>query len=257
MRFTRAIVRRPGRTFAGGLTSAPLGAPDVDKAVDQHARYCDALRANGLEITELEPEDRYPDSTFVEDTAVIAGGRAILTRPGAPSRLGEAAAMRPVLARFFNAIDEIAEPGTVDGGDVCEAGERVFIGISQRTNEVGARQLAAFLSKAGKTPALVDIRDMRTILHLKSGIAYVGGGDFVAIEELLPRLDLDPRHAITVSAGEAYGANCVRVNDVVLVAAGHPNLEDALARRRYATLALDMSEYRKMDGGLSCLSLRF
>lgn len=246
----------PGANFAQGLTSASLGSPSLELALDQHARYVAALETCGLAVTIL-PGDSLPDSTFVEDTAVIAGTRAMLTRPGAPSRLEEVEAIRSPLARFFDEIETMEAPATLDGGDVCEAGRHFYIGISQRTNHAGAQALAGFLARDGYTASLVEIADMTSILHLKSGMAYLGDGTFVVIDELLPRLDLGRSHVIRTRAGEEYGANCVRVNDYVLLAAGHPDLERQLAHRGFTTIVLEMSEFAKMDGGLSCLSLRF
>jgi dimethylargininase len=256
-RFNSAIVRPPGRTFADGLTSVPLGAPSLELALEQHAAYVAALERCGLTVTTLEPNDAFPDSTFVEDTAVIAGSNAMLTRPGAASRLGEAAAIRQTIARFFPDFEEITEPGTLDGGDVCEAEGCVYIGLSERTNRSGADQLAAFVQKAGAKASFVDMTGIESILHLKSGMSYAGDGIFVAIDELLPRLDLSGGRVLHVPPGEEYGANCVRVNDCVLVAAGYPALEALLRSCGLSPIALDMSEYQKMDGGLSCLSLRF
>jgi dimethylargininase len=255
--FSNAIVRPPGRTFAGGLTSVPLGTPSLALALQQHAAYVAALERCGLKVTTLEPDDAFPDSTFVEDTAVIVGPHAMLTRPGAASRLGEAAAIRETIARFFSDLEEMTEPGTLDGGDVCEAEDCVYIGLSARTNRAGAEQLAAFVERAGAKARFVDMDGITSILHLKSGMSYAGDGIFVAIDDLLPRLDLSGGRVLHVPPGEEYGANCVRVNDCVLIAAGYPALEELLRSCGLSPIALDMSEYQKMDGGLSCLSLRF
>lgn len=253
----RAIARRPARNFADGLTSADLGAPSYARALEQHDAYCAALRDCGLDVTLLEADERFADSTFVEDTAIVTAEFAILTRPGAQSRAGEVEGMRPHLACFFDALEEISAPGTVDGGDICEAGDHYYIGISKRTNREGALQLAAFLKAFGIRSSFVDITDMTSILHLKSGLAYLGDNRFLAIAELEPRLDIRSERLLRVHAQEEYGANCVRVNDRVLLASGHPKIEASIERLGYRPLVLDMSEYRKMDGGLSCLSLRF
>ncbi len=141
--FRRAIVRPPSRTFADGLTASSLGPPDLDKALAQHATYCAALERCGLTLTYLAADDALPDSTFVEDPAILTAKLAILTNPGAPSRRGEVASIARALPEFFDHIVRIETPGTVDGGDVCQADEHFFIGLSDRTNEDGARQLAA------------------------------------------------------------------------------------------------------------------
>ena len=255
--FKHAIVRTPGKNFDAGLTTASLGRPTLEKALEQHAKYCDALEECGLELTVLEADLRFPDSTFVEDTAVISSRGAILMRPGAESRMGEVEAIRPELERFFPAMPSIEAPGKVDGGDICEAGEHFFLGISHRTNEEGARQLAARLADLGYSSSTVDVRHMTSILHLKSGISYIGEDTLVVMAELADTPKFSQFELIQVSREESYGANCVRVNTRVLVAEGFPRLRSALRNRGFDPLALDMSEFRKMDGGLSCLSLRF
>jgi dimethylargininase len=135
MPFTHAIVRPPGATFAAGLTSSNLGPPDLTLALKQHDAYCRTLEHLGLCLDRLPADPDYPDSTFVEDTAIVTSKGAILTRPGAPSRAGEVDSMRVALGRYFSELDQITAPGTLDGGDVCEAGDHFFIGVSHRTNE--------------------------------------------------------------------------------------------------------------------------
>jgi dimethylargininase len=255
--FTHAIVRTPGKNFAQGLTTVDLGVPRYDQVLAQHTRYCEALQACGLAITSLEPDLDHPDSTFVEDTAVLTGRSAVLTRPGARSREGEVAAMRPVLRGFFPVTVEIETPGTVDGGDICEAEDHFFLGLSLRTNEEGARQLAAHLAGEGYTSTVVDVRGMSSILHLKSGVSYIGNNTLVVMEEMAGWEAFAGYELIRVAREESHGANCIRVNDRVLVAAGYPRLTAELTARGFDPLEVDMSEFRKMDGGLSCLSLRF
>jgi dimethylargininase len=255
--FKHAIVRLPGINFAQGLTTVQLGVPLYDKVLQQHARYCEALRECGLTLTTLDADLDHPDSTFVEDTAVLTARSAVLTRPGARSREGEVAAMRSALRRFFPALLEIEAPGTLDGGDICEADDRFFLGLSHRTNEEGARQLAAHLAREGYSSAVIDVRGMSSILHLKSGISYIGNQTLVAMEELAGHELFKGYELIRVTEQESYAANCVRVNERVLVAAGYPLLTAELKARGFHPLELEMSEFQKMDGGLSCLSLRF
>lgn len=255
--FTKAIVRLPASNFADGLTTVSLGTPDFATTIAQHERYCDALRECGLALTHLDADPRHPDSTFVEDVAILTERGAIMTLPGADSRAGEVAHMRTVLPAFYAELAEIRSPGTLDGGDICEAGEHFVIGISLRTNEDGARQLASWLEKLGYTTSFVDIRQTAGILHLKSGISYIGENRMVVIDALADDPALQSFDLIRVAPAEDYAANCVRVNDHVLMASGFPLLEARLRALGYAVIALDMSEYQKMDGGLSCLSLRF
>ena len=253
----RAIVRSPGPNFANGLTTVDLGPPDYDLALHQHEAYCSALLSCGLELIRLEPDERYPDSTFVEDTAVLTNRFAVLANPGAPARRGEVAGVAGVLTEFFSECHSVSSPGTLDGGDICEAGSHFFIGISRRTNETGARQLAEYLDIFGYTSSLIDIRRLTDILHLKSGIAYLGDNRLVTINALAELNSFRDYELVRINPGDEYAANCVRVNDRVLIAKGYAAFEERLNKVGYDTIALEMSEFQKMDGGLSCLSLRF
>ena len=300
--FTRAIVRPPAPNFSEGLTTAGLGEPDYELALRQHEAYCAALEQCGLTVTRLEADARYPDSCFVEDTAIVLhrmgsrliinakdakadakvamqtftplrssaknstssalnqmGSRSVLTRPGAGSRQGEVASTREALNTIFpaEAIHEIRAPGTLDGGDICEAGNHFLIGLSERTNEAGAQQLAEILATSGYTSSVVGIRNVDGILHLKSGVAYLVDNRLVVTEAMAQRKEFASYDLLQVPYGEEYSANCVRVNDHVLIAAGYPGTEIRLRELGYRTISLEMSEFQKMDGGLSCLSLRF
>ena len=255
--FNYAITRLPSESYPKGITTANLGQPDLAKTLAQHAAYCQALSAAGAEVITLAAAEDYPDSVFVEDTAVLTKDFAVLSRPGAEARRGEADLMRPSLTKYFDKIYTIEAPGTLDGGDICQAGRHFFIGVSERTNEEGARQLAAVLSENGYTSAVVDIRGTGDLLHLKSGIAYLGENSLL----LDPRLSAHPAfegyQKLIVPLDEAYAGNCLRFNALVLVPKGFPKTEALIRAAGFEVLVLDTSEYRKMDGGLSCLSLRW
>ena len=255
--FTKAIVRAPCSNFAAGLTSVDLGLPDCERALRQHEVYCSALEACGLELFRLAPDEEHPDSTFVEDTAVLTPRGAVITRPGAESRRGEINSIAPALREHFADIQLIREPGTVDGGDVCEADGHYFIGISERSNEDGAHQLASLLESFGYGSNLIDIRGISNILHLKSGLAYLGGKRLMVIEAFREVKELSGYDLVFVNEAEQYAANCVVLNGKVLVATGFNETSNKLEQLGYQTIALEMSEFQKMDGGLSCLSLRF
>jgi dimethylargininase len=266
MHFSYAIVRPPASTFANGITSATLGPPDLALALEQHEAYCEVLERLGLSLVRLPPDPKFPDSTFVEDAAIVTGRGAILTRPGAPSRAGEVTAMSAVLERWFPDLDRIKSPGTVDGGDVCEAGEHFFIGLSHRTNEDGAAQLSRWLAARGFDCSVIDIRkpggsrlvtlDSPPILHLKTGLSWLGGRRLIALRELAGHEAFRGWEILEVPKGEEYAANCILVNGSFLVASGFPRTA-VLLRGQGAVLELEMSEYQKMDGGLSCLSVRW
>lgn len=256
-RFRHALVRPPAATFAEGITTSTLGAPVLALALEQHEAYCRALERLGVSVHRLAPDPDFPDSTFVEDAAITTPQGAILTRPGAPSRAGEITSIGAALRRWFDGIDAIAAPGTLDGGDVCEAGSHVFIGRSERTNETGAEQLARWLAHRGLISSVIDIRQIPRLLHLKTGLSWLGGQRLLATSEIAGHPAFDGWEVVRVPAGEAYAANCVRVNDSVLLAQGFPATRRLLGDLGHHVTEVEMSEYRKMDGGLSCLSLRW
>ena len=256
-KFRFALVRPPSESYAQGLTSAGQGPPDLDLTWAQHGAYCDALRRCGLEVQALAPDDRFPDGTFVEDTAILAERAAIVTLPGAPSRAGEVNSIAAALGKLCNEVQRIVAPGSVDGGDLCQAEEHFFIGLSARTNAEGARQLSGVLRAHGYTTSTIDIRNNRKLLHLKSGIAYLGNRRLALCSDFPDVAEFAGFQVIRSAADEDYAANCVRINQHVLIASGYPQFAAALAQAGLATLALDVSEFRKMDGGLSCLSLRY
>ena len=255
---TRAIVRSPSCNFATGLTSSGLPAPVYDLAVKQHEQYCQALENLGLRVTRLPADECHPDSTFVEDTAILTKRVAVITRPGAPSRRSEVDDITQTLNQFYSSVQTIAEPGTLDGGDVCQVEDHFFIGVSERTSEDGAAQLSEILRTAGYSSTLIDIRNLSPrLLHLKSGLAYLGENKLVVDSELFDRAEFQEFERICPDADEAYAANCLAFGNTILIAAGYPRFEAQLRQVGFNPITLDMSEFQKMDGGLSCLSLRF
>ena len=257
MRFTRAIVRPPAATFAAGITSSSLGSPVLALALEQHDAYCRTLERLGLSLVRLAPDPDFPDSTFVEDAAIATTRGAILTRPGAASRAGEVAALGAVLGEWFPELGKITTPGTVDGGDVCEAGRHFFIGLSERTDPEGAAQLAEWLRRHQFASSVIDIRAMPGLLHLKTGLSWLGGRRLLATDGITGHQALSGWEIVRVPEGEDYAANCIRVNDALLVAEGFPATSALLGELGYDLEPLAMSEFRKMDGGLSCLSVRW
>jgi dimethylargininase len=185
---------------------------------------------------------------------VLSEKVAIITRPGASSRRGEEVAVAEALARVYDHLEYITAPGTLDGGDVLRAGDQFFIGVSARTNESGAGQLAAILGKNGYAATLVPLRH---VLHLKTGIAYLEKNRLLAGGEFISHAQLAHFQIIPVVDEESSAANSVWVNGRVLIPAGFPKTIQAIEKLGYETMPLDVSEFRKLDGGLSCLSLRF
>ena len=253
--FKKAIVRKPNPSIVDGITSSPqLGKPDYQKALIQHDAYIAALKICGLEVIELEVDNRFPDNCFVEDVALLTGKCAVVTRPGAGSRLGEEAGMAKILGVYYPAIDMIRAPGTLEGGDVMMVGDHFYIGISDRTNHSGAAQLVDILKNFDYTTSLVELND---VLHLKTGLSYLEDNTLLIAGEFIKKTEFSSFKKIIIPENELYAANCIRVNDYVLIPEGYEKTKSAIEAAGLATLTVDTSEFRKIDGGLSCLSLRF
>ena len=256
-KFTHCIVRRPSHSLLDGITSAPeLGKPDYDRALEEHNDYIDALTRCGVDVTVLPASEEYPDSCFVEDTCVITRCGVIVDNPGADSRRGEAALLEPVLHRFFDydKIRHITSPGTLEGGDVMMVGDTFYVGRSKRTNEEGIRQFAAILEEWGLTCVEVPLEK---VLHLKTGVNYIEDNNMLVSGEFIDKPEFAQYNKIVVPEEEAYGANCIWMNGTVIVAEGYPTVPKAVQDAGHKTIVVDTSEYRKLDGGLSCLGLRF
>lgn len=251
--FTRAITRRPCARLAEGLTTAGLGLPSYPQACLQHAAYVETLGKLGLEVLEMAALDDYPDAHFVEDAAVVVPEVAVITIPGAPPRRGEQDSLEAVLRRYRETV-RIEPPGTVDGGDVLVIGRQMFIGISGRTNGDGARQLGGLLGGHGYRWTAVPVQDG---LHLKSEVNALDADTLLATERFAGLDAFTGFRRIVVDEHDAYAANSLSINGRVLVPKGFPNVYAALTDAGYDTVELDTSEMRKMDGGLTCLSLRF
>jgi dimethylargininase len=252
MHFTRAIARSPAKNFSEGLSAANLGVADFATMWAQHEAYVAALRDAGLAVQVLDAAPRYPDAHFVEDTAVVTPEIAVIARPGAPSRRGEEALMEPVLAAH-RSLARIESPGTLEGGDVLQVGKRFFVGVTARTNEAGARQLESLLSEHGYRCTLIPVTHT---LHLKSDVNAVSEETLLVTPALAEREELAGYEKIVVEPDETYAANVVRIGDRLLMPRGFPRLREQLSARVAHVVELEMSESRKMDGGLTCLSLR-
>ena len=255
--FQNVIVRRPCRSLVEGITSNPqLGKPDYEKALQQHDTYIEALKSCGVNVTVLPADERYPDSCFVEDPAVITRKCAIITNPGAESRNGEKEEIIDAIRNFFpeEKIERIVFPGTLEGGDVMMVGDHFYVGRSARTNEEGIRQFIAILNKYGLTGSEVPLTE---VLHLKTGVNYLENGNMLVSGEFVEKPDFAKFNRIEIPEEESYAANCIWVNGTVIVPLGYPAVEQAVREAGYPVILVDTSEFRKLDGGLSCLSLRF
>ena len=252
--FKEAIVRKPCKNIVNGLSNASLGKPDFDKTLMQHSIYVDVLKQCGLEVTVLEADENYPDSTFVEDTALIIPNCAIITNPGAESRKGEIVEIKKIAKEIFPKVEYIRSPGTVDAGDILMVESHFYIGISERTNINGANQIIEILEKYGNTGSGIKLED---VLHLKSGVAYLENNTLVVSGEFINNSEFRKYNRIIIENDESYAANCLWINGKVLIAKGFPGTKNMIEEAGYETIEIDVSEFRKIDGGLSCLSLRF
>ena len=252
--YKRAIVRTPGESMIRGLTTADLGIPNYKKALVQHANYIEALEECGLEVLVLEPDEQFPDSTFVEDIALLTKNCAIITNPGAPSRKGETAAIKDILKGFYGEVKEVQAPGTVEGGDIMMVGSHFYIGLSERTNVDGAAQVIRFLENNGLSGSLVELEET---LHLKTGVAYLEQNNLIACGEFLLKEEFKEFNLLEIAEDESYAANCIWVNDRVLIPKGYPKARETILGAGYTVIEVEVSEFQKLDGGLSCLSLRF
>jgi dimethylargininase len=250
----RALVRPPGRTYAKALTrQTPAPAVDLERAREQHAGYIRALRQAGVEVFELPPDDVRPDAVFVQDRACILGARAIFGRSAVSSREGEEAPILEVLRSHFPAA-KLEAPAFLDWGDVLIAENRLFVGLSERTNEEAVSQLRSILAPRWSIAAAPLPGNL---LHLLSGCSYLGDGSLLAIASLTGFAKEHGFTVVTVPSDEEAGANVLTLESEVIVPAGYPGTAGAIARTGRRVCAVSMSEFEKRDGGVTCLSILY
>jgi len=252
--FSKAIVRTPAKSLVNGITTAGLGEPDYQLALDQHRQYIAALESCDLVVDVMAADEEYPDAMFIEDTALLMPRCAIVTNPGAASRQGEVGKVSTRLNQYYDTVERIKAPGTVEAGDIMMVGEHCYIGLSDRTNKEGADQMIEILGAHGYSGSMVPISES---LHLKSSVSYLENNNLVVIGELCNKAEFSNFNQIRIGEAERYAANCVWINDQVLVPKGFPQSVEIIAAQGYPVIELDVSEFQKLDGGLSCLSLRF
>jgi len=252
--FTKAMVKIPCRNMVNGISHANLGKPDYSLAMHQHSQYVKALESCDLDVIVLEADEAFPDSTFIEDVCLVTPHCAIITNPGADTRKGEIHAIRTAMESLELPIEKIQGPGTLDAGDIMMKGSHYYAGLSQRTNKEGFGQLKAILEKYGLTSSAIPLT---TMLHLKTGISYLENNCLLAFGEFLTKPELTQFTLLEVDEQESYAANSVWINGQVILPAGYLKTKKMIEENGYTTIEVDVSEFRKLDGGLSCLSLRF
>lgn len=253
--FNNAIVRTPCHGIVNGLRAVDVGAPQYETVLSEHAAYMAALEKAGVKVEMLPALDAFPDSMFVEDPALVFTEGAIVMRPGAPSRFGEAAEMVPVLKRRFQHVIELPGPGFADGGDILVTQDSVMIGLSDRTNETGAAALAEALRQLGKNPKVVRTPD--NVLHFKSDCSLLDDNTILSTSRLAASGVFEGFDLVLTPDGEEGAANALRINGKVFVGNAFPKTIALLQSRGYDTVPLATSEIAKVDAGLSCMSLRW
>ena len=252
--FTHAIVRQPAKSIIKGLRAVDIGSPDYDQMICDHDDYVEALMSAGVEVINLTALNEFPDGQFVEDTALCLPKAAILMRPGAPSRLGEVNEIAPKLHELFEDVYEIDDHGSIEGGDILVTGKEILVGRSARTDEKGVRQLSEIV-----TPLGYVIREVFTppeILHFKTDCSLLGPYEILSTKRLQNSGCFDGYSVINVADGEEAAANAIRVNDYVIMPAGFPRTKEILEEHGYKVKVINNTECAKLDGGMSCLSLR-
>jgi len=249
--FDRAIVREPAASVVDGLRTGSE-PPAFDRVLAEHRAYVAALEAAGIVVEILPALPEHPDSVFVEDPAFVLAEGAILLRPGAPSRFGEAALLAPALHRHFAHVAAVEE-GFVDGGDILILPDEILVGLSERTDERGAARFCELARELGRSARIVE--PPSGLLHLKTGCALIDERSLIAVPALAP---LFPGFEVLIPPeGEEHAANLIRVNDRILMGDSFPQTAALLTERGLDVVAIPASEIAKIDAGLSCMSLRW
>jgi len=253
--FTHALCRLPARSVTDGLRAQDQGDPDPLAFAAEHAAYISALRGAGCDVTILPADEGFPDSVFIEDPALVLNGTAIVLRPGAETRLGEAAALRPALTQNMNDVIDLKTNGYVDGGDILCTDNRVLLGLSARTTQQGAEDLRPIVEALGYS--LEILQTPPDILHFKTDSSLLDEGTVLATPALAASGAFKGMNVIETANGEDAAANAIRVNDYVFLSAGHPKTAERLGAAGYSVKILNTSQAALVDGGLSCMSLRY
>lgn len=253
--FDRAITRRPAASIIDGLRAEDTGSPDLERMQRDHAAYVAALKSTGATVIELPPLDDFPDGVFVEDTALCLPQGAVLMRPGAPSRLGEVDEMAPVLREQFDDVRQIRGPGFIEGGDILVTGREILVGRSARTDAEGVAELASIAAEWGHAPR--EVFTPQGVLHFKTDCSLLDAETVLSTRRLDASGCFDGYRVLYTAEGEEAAANAIRFNGIVIMPAGFPRTAEILANAGYEPVEINNSECAKLDGGMSCLSLRF
>ena len=254
-RFTDAIARVPGNSVANGLRELDQGAPDPDLFRSEHMAYVAALERAGLNVTVLDALEAFPDSVFIEDAALCLPGVSIVLRPGTPSRTGEASQVSSDLQRLGHEVIRNDSDGFIDGGDILVTESDILVGLSRRTDQAGFQWLKSVLQPRGYS--VLAVHTPNEVLHFKSDCSLIDEETVLATHRLAGADCFSSYRVLTVPRGEEAAANSIRVNDTVLVPADFPATAELLSRNNLQVETVSVSQAALLDGGLSCMSLRF
>ncbi len=253
-RFSSVITRRPDASAINGIRAQNLGLVDINLMAKQHRDYQNALRQAGAVVTELPALPDFPDAQFVEDTALCLPQLAVMMRPAITTRMGEVAPMRRTLSEIFDDITDITS-GFIEAGDILVTPSEILVGLSARTDPIGANQLQMILNKKGYA-----VRVLKTppgVLHFKTDCSLIDDNCILSTERLASSGCFEGYQVITVPTGEEPGANMIRYNNSIIMSAGFPKTETMLKAIGFNVVTVGNTECAKVDGGMSCLSLRF
>ncbi|MCP4319359.1 MAG: dimethylarginine dimethylaminohydrolase [Hyphomicrobiales bacterium] len=253
--FGHAITRRPATSIVDGLRAEDIGHPDLEQMLQDHAAYVSTLKSTGATVVELPPLDEFPDAVFIEDTALCLPQGAILMRPGAPSRLGEVDEIESALRTQFDIIRQIQGPGFIEGGDILVTDREILVGRSARTDAAGVAELESIVADWGHT--LREVYTPQGVLHFKTDCSLLDAETVLSTRRLDASGCFEGYRVLCTASGEEAAANAIRFNGIVIMPAGFPRTAEMLANADYDLVEINNSECAKLDGGMSCLSLRF
>lgn len=253
--FTHAICRKPARSLIDGLRAVDTGEPSYDQFTKDHQDYIMALENTGAQVSVLEALEEFPDSIFVEDAALCLPKLAIIMRPGAPSRLGEAIAIKATLEKLYSNVMQIEGPGFIEGGDILVTESEILVGLSARTDVAGVEELTSIVSPFGYKVRVVDTPE--GILHFKTDCSLLDENTILSTKRLAESGCFKDYSVIHVVEGEEACANAIRFNDFIIMPSGFPKTYEILVSSGYDIKTIGNIEAAKLDGGMSCLSLRF
>lgn len=246
-----ALVRPPPRTFSRCISSHPEHHTlNLRLARRQHGAYCNVLSELGIDVIILPEDDAHPDSCFVEDTAVVRGSKAFITRMAKESRRGEEEEVMKTLAQY-KIVKAATQPATIEGGDIVHLPDRLISGITKRTNKEGVNQMTAWLDVD------LDLMEDQSIIHLKSHVTYIGKDVILVTRAFADHPILRDFVKVVVPFEERYAANALAIGETVLMSEGHPQTQEMVSELGFDVKSLRMSEFEKCEGALTCLSILF